>query len=93
MDGKRSEKHQTTTGVIVKDDPMETDGGENGAHMELITRHTSPKVVEDETQGLFNRFRSLQANPYNNTFYAFDTKTLGSSNRDATLAHGVTSTI
>ncbi|EWY87487.1 hypothetical protein FOYG_11683 [Fusarium oxysporum NRRL 32931] len=53
--GKRCEKHQTTTGVVAKDYPMEIDGGENGVHMGLTTRHTSPKTPEDETQESFNR--------------------------------------
>ncbi|EXK36838.1 hypothetical protein FOXG_08973 [Fusarium oxysporum f. sp. lycopersici 4287] len=53
--GERCEKHQTTIGVVAKDYPTEIDGGENGVHMGLTTRHTSPKTPEDETQESFNR--------------------------------------
>ncbi|KAH7144802.1 hypothetical protein DER46DRAFT_580713 [Fusarium sp. MPI-SDFR-AT-0072] len=55
MDGKRCEKHQTTIGVVAKDYPTDIAGGENGVHMGLTTRHTSPRTAEDETQESFNR--------------------------------------
>ncbi|KAK2126602.1 hypothetical protein NOF04DRAFT_1277964 [Fusarium oxysporum II5] len=84
--GKRCEKHQTIIGVVAKDYPTEIDGGENGVHMGLTTRHTSPKTPEDETQESFNRVISSEI-----LFYSLDV--YQDARRDATWAHGVASTI